>query len=94
MRTSQIQKVRFATVTLLTAAFAWNNCQCKTISVPAAGPSAVNYASAKTGPLLPPDPWESTMAKTGPLLPPDPWESTMAKTGPLLPPDPWESTAA
>jgi hypothetical protein len=34
------------------------------------------------------------MTKTGPLLPPDPWESIMTKTGPLLPPDPWESVTA
>ncbi len=60
--------------------------------IPLTAVLAMSYATAKTGPLLPPDPWESTMAKTGPLLPPDPWESTMAKTGPLLPPDPWEST--
>ena len=90
MRKKQIYLVRFATLTLLTAAFAWNICQCKMISITAAGPSAVNCANAKTGPLLPPDPWESNLAKTGPLLPPDPWESNFAKTGPLLPPDPWQ----
>jgi hypothetical protein len=39
---------------------------------------AVNCATAKSGPLLPPDPWESTIGKSGPLLPPDPWESTIA----------------
>jgi hypothetical protein len=94
MRKKQIYLVRFATLTLLTAAFAWNICQCKMISITAAGPSAVNCANAKTGPLLPPDPWESNFAKTGPLLPPDPWESNFAKTGPLLPPDPWESNFA
>jgi len=92
MRTKQVQLVRFATLTLLTAAFTWNIGQCRMIST-LAGPSAVN-ANAKTGPLLPPDPWESDFAKTGPLLPPDPWESDFAKTGPLLPPDPWESDLA
>ena len=94
MRTTQIQLVRFATLTLLTAAFAWNNCQAKTVSITAAGPATLNYANAKSGPLLPPDPWESNIAKSGPLLPPDPWESNIAKSGPLLPPDPWESNIA
>ena len=58
MRTKQIHLVRFATLTLLTAAFAWNICQCKTISAAMVGPSAVNFANAKTGPTLPPDPWD------------------------------------
>ena len=75
MRTRQIQLVRFATLTL-TAAFAWNICQCKTISVAMAGPSA--NSNAKTGPILPPDPWDGgslvVTAKTGPILPPDPWD--------------------
>jgi hypothetical protein len=78
MRTRQIQLVRFATLTLLTAAFAWNICQCKTISAAMVGPSAVNFANAKTGPTLPPDPWDggslAVTAKTGPTLPPDPWD--------------------
>ena len=91
MRTRQIQLMRFTTLTLLTVAFAWNTCPGKTTSVAATDPAAVSYTDAKTGPLLPPDPWESIMTKTGPLLPPDPWESVMTKTGPLLPPDPWES---
>ncbi|MFZ0933574.1 MAG: hypothetical protein WB579_06710 [Bryobacteraceae bacterium] len=94
MRTRRIQILRFTTLSFLTVAFAWNTCPGKTISVTPAGPAAVNYANAKTGPLLPPDPWESVRAKTGPLLPPDPWESIMTKTGPLLPPDPWESITA
>ena len=98
MRTRQIQLVRFATLTLLTAAFAWNICQCKTISAAMVGPSAVNFANAKTGPTLPPDPWDggslAVTAKTGPTLPPDPWDggslAVTAKTGPILPPDPWD----
>ncbi len=77
MRTTQIHLVRVATLILFTTAFAWSNCQAKTIAISAA-PAAVNYANEKTGPLLPPDPWESNIAKTGPLLPPDPWESNAA----------------
>jgi hypothetical protein len=58
-------------------AFAWSNCQGKTTSLAAVAPAIVNSANAKSGPLLPPDPWESTIA-SGPLLPPDPWESIVA----------------
>ena len=97
MRTSQIQLVRVATLTLLTA-FTWNNCQAKTISITAAGPAVVNYANAKTGPILPPDPFDdgsqAVTAKTGPILPPDPFDdgsqAVTAKTGPILPPDPFD----
>lgn len=77
-------------MTLLTAV-AWSNCQGKTVSMTAAVPATGHYATAKTGPLVPPDPWESRLTKTGPLVPPDPWESRLTKTGPLVPPDPWES---
>jgi hypothetical protein len=84
----------------LTAAFAWNICQCKTISAAMVGPSAVNFANAKTGPTLPPDPFDdggslAMTAKTGPTLPPDPFDdggslAVTAKTGPTLPPDPFD----
>jgi len=85
MRTPQIQRTCF-TVLTLTAAFAWNNCQGETVYTMAVVPvNANNVLNAKTGPLLPPDPWESpgpsgnvtmtAQTKTGPLLPPDPWES-------------------
>ena len=57
MRTTQIHLVRFAALTLLMAAFAWNNCLASTTSVGVAG-HAANYATAKTGPNMPPDPWD------------------------------------
>jgi len=94
MRTSQIQLVRVATLSLLTATFAWNNCQATTISITAAGPAVVNYANAKIGPQIPPDPWQSKIVKIGPQIPPDPWQSKIAKIGPQIPPDPWQSKIA
>ena len=76
MRTRQIQLVRFATLTLLTAAFAWNICQCKTISAAMVGPSAVNFANAKTGPTLPPDPWDgASLVVTASDAAARPWDS-------------------
>ena len=75
MQTLHLQLVRFTTMTLLTATFAWNICPGKSASITAAAPAAVNYTVAKSGPLVPPDPWESRLTKSGPLVPPDPWES-------------------
>jgi hypothetical protein len=50
--------------------------------------------AVKSGPTLPPDPWDSLALQTGPSLPPDPWDSLALQTGPSLPPDPWDSLTA
>ena len=59
MQTPQIQFVRFTAIALLTAMFGWNNCQGKLTSITAAGPVEASQTNAKSGPLVPPDPWES-----------------------------------
>ena len=60
--------------------------------------------SLRTGPTLPPYPWDGlaaipAFAGTGPTLPPYPWDGlaaipAFAGTGPTLPPYPWDGLAA
>ena len=72
MRTTRTQLIRFAILIPLTVVL------------------TMNYASGKVGRLQSPDRAAVVMAKSGPLLPPDPWDPGNVKSGPLLPPDPWD----
>ena len=74
MRTNKTQLVRFTTLALLMAVLAWSTCLAAPLTTPATG------ALAKSGPLFPPDPWDTgngnvALAKSGPLFPPDPWDT-------------------
>ena len=40
--------------------------------------AASSQLAVKSGPSLPPDPWDSLAVKSGPSLPPDPWDSLVA----------------
>ena len=63
-----------------------------------ANPGAIGVLShtqvaVKSGPSVPPDPWDMLAAKSGPSVPPDPWDMLAAKSGPSVPPDPWDMLA-
>jgi hypothetical protein len=88
-----------ATVSLFTAALAWNIVHGGSHAVPAHMLLPLEGSDAEVvrvahGPTMPPDPWEGVRVAHGPTMPPDPWEGVRVAHGPTMPPDPWEGLSA
>jgi hypothetical protein len=82
-----------ATVSLFTAALAWNLFHGGSSTVPGHMLLPLERPEAEFvahGPTIPPDPWEGVQVAHGPTIPPDPWEGVRVTHGPTIPPDPWE----
>jgi len=83
-----------ATVSLFTAALAWNVVHDGSSAVPGNVIPPLERSVAVVvahGPSIPPDPWEAVRVAHGPSIPPDPWEAVRVAHGPSIPPDPWEA---
>ena len=79
MRSFLENKVAYiVTVSLFTAALAWNVVHGGSSAVPGHTVLPVERSEAKVqahGPSIPPDPWEGVrVVAHGPSIPPDPWE--------------------
>jgi hypothetical protein len=82
-----------ATVSLFSAALAWNAVHGGSSAVPGHMLLPLDRSDVVAhGPIMPPDPWEGVrVVAHGPIMPPDPWEGVrVVAHGPIMPPDPWE----